>query len=67
MCPQSMFCQSKNKKNIQKFSAASFQFVKLKNLCLLHGQVFVMIFSQQIMFKPFGSILKQCKLSVLIG
>ena len=39
--PQSMF-RSKNKKNIQNFQLKIFQFLKLKNLCLLHGKVFVM-------------------------
>ena len=41
--PQSMFW-SKNKKKYQNFSVENFQFLKLKNLCLLYGQVFVMHF-----------------------
>ena len=39
--PQSMFW-SKNKKNIQKFLLKLFIFYNLKNLCILHGHVFVM-------------------------
>ena len=39
--PQSMF-REKNKINIKEVSAENFQFLKLKNLCLLHGQVFQM-------------------------
>ena len=35
---------SKNKKNIKKNSTEFFQFLQLKNLCILHGRVFVMNF-----------------------
>ena len=38
--PRSMFWAKIRK--YQNFSAENFQFLKLKNLCLLHGQVFVM-------------------------
>ena len=37
---QSMFCAKIRK--ISRFSAENFQFLKIKNLCVLHGQVFVM-------------------------
>ena len=44
--PQSMFL-SKNKKNINIFQLKNVQFLKLKNLCIMHVQVFVMLdFSQ---------------------
>ena len=42
--PHSIFF-SKNKKNIKFFSAENFKFLNLKNLFLLHGQVFVMQYS----------------------
>ena len=38
------------KKKYQNFSTENFQFLKLKNICLLHGQVFVMYF----FFKSFS-------------
>ena len=42
MYPQSMY-RANNKINIKIFSSENFQFLKLKHLCLLHGQVFVML------------------------
>ena len=38
---------SKNKKNIKIFSYEHFQFLQLKNLCILHGYVFVMSWFSQ--------------------
>ena len=38
-----MFCQSKNKKNIKNYLLKIFVFYNLKNLCSLHGHVFVML------------------------
>ena len=43
--PQSMFW-AKIRKISKKNSAEKFKFLKLKNLCLLHGQVFVMSWTQ---------------------
>ena len=40
--PQSMFW-SKNKKNIRNFLMKIFLFYNLKNLCILHGHVFIII------------------------
>ena len=47
MYPQSMFGAKKEK--YQKFSAENFQFLKLKNLCILHGQVFVSLVLGQLL------------------
>ena len=40
MYPQSMF-RAKNRKNIKKTLLKIFQFLQLKNLCILHGRVFI--------------------------
>ena len=40
--PQSMFRANTRKKYIKKLSAEKFQFLQLKNLCIMHGRVFVM-------------------------
>ena len=37
-----IYVLSKNKKNIKIFQLKIFNFLKLKNLCILHGQIFVM-------------------------
>ena len=46
MYPQSMFLaknkEKKKKGKISNFSAAKFLILKLKSICLLHGQGFVM-------------------------
>ena len=44
MYPQSMVL-SKNKKNIKTFLLKIFVFYNLENLCILHGRVLVMPFS----------------------
>ena len=41
-CTHNLCFEQKNKKKNKKNSAEFFQFLKLKNLCLLHGQIFVM-------------------------
>ena len=44
MYTQSMFWSKNNKKKNQFFSAENFQFLKLKKICLLHGQVLVRVY-----------------------
>ena len=44
MRTRSIYVLSKNKKNITNFQLKSFDFLNLKNLCILHGQFFVMLF-----------------------
>ena len=39
-----IYVLSKNKKNIKNFQLKIFSFQSSKNLCLLHGHVFVMLF-----------------------
>ena len=40
--PHSIYVLSKNKKNIKNFPLKIFNFYNFKNLCILHGQVFIM-------------------------
>ena len=42
MYPQSIYVLSKDKKNIKTVLLKIFNFYNLKNLCILHGHVFVM-------------------------
>ena len=49
-----IYVLNKNNKHIFFFSPESFQFLELKNLCVLHRQVFVMK-CQQIFVVGFGS------------
>ena len=42
-CSKTIYVLSKNKKNIKIFQLKIVQFLKHKNLCLLHGHVFVMV------------------------
>ena len=45
--------KKRKKEKYQTFSAENFQFLKLKNLCLLHEQVFVMACKRE--FKTIGN------------
>ena len=42
-CVPSINVSSKNKKNIKKNSVENFHFNNFKNICILHGHVFVMV------------------------
>ena len=52
MYPQS-YVLSKNKKNIKKFLQKIFNFCNLKNLCILHGHVFLMLRDLEVTFDDF--------------
>ena len=41
-CTHNLCFEKKIRKNINKHSAEIFQFLQLKNLCILHGRVFIM-------------------------
>ena len=45
-------CFEQNKKNINDFLLKKFEFLQLKNLCILHGHVFVMCVFEQDTFTP---------------
>ena len=46
LCVPTIYVLSKNKKNNKNFLLKIFIFCAFKNLCILHGQVFIMIFSE---------------------